>query len=111
MDEIEIEHRLTKTEQRSESNTRRIDKLEPIVNEIHTISETLVQLVGEVRHTNDAVDTLEEKVDQVDSRVGDMEKKPGDKAEKHKEMAVSAAIGTTVGAVAMAAVQAIVHFM
>lgn len=111
MDEIEIEHRLTETEQRSKSNTHRIDKLEPIVNEIHTISETLVQLVGEVRHTNDAVDKLEKKVDQIDSRVEGVEKKPGDKTEKHKEMAVSTAIGTTVGAVVMAAIQAIVHFI
>lgn len=45
MDAIEIEHRITEVEQRAKSNTHRIDKLEPIVEEIHTMSKTMVQLV------------------------------------------------------------------
>ena len=44
------ERRLTRVEARAKSNTHRIDKLEPIVEEIHTMSETMVQLVEEVKH-------------------------------------------------------------
>ena len=45
MNEIDIEHRLTDVENRAKSNTHRLDKLEPIVDEIHTMSNTMVQLV------------------------------------------------------------------
>lgn len=43
--EREFEHRLTETEQRSKSNTHRLDKLEKVTEEIHTMSGTMVQLV------------------------------------------------------------------
>ena len=42
MQEFEVLECLTKTEERSKSNTHRLDKLEPIVNEIHTMSNTMV---------------------------------------------------------------------
>ena len=45
MDEKEIVERLTKVEERSKSNTHRLEKLEPIVGEIHTMSKTMIQLV------------------------------------------------------------------
>ena len=61
MDAIEIEHRITEVEQRAKSNTHRIDKLEPIVEEIHTMSKTMVQLVEEVKHTNENVCALDER--------------------------------------------------
>ncbi len=67
MNELEYEHRITEVEQRAKSNTHRLDKLEPIINEIHTISKTLVQLVEEVRHTNETVQDLDEKVERLDS--------------------------------------------
>ena len=57
------ERRLTRVEARAKSNTHRIDKLEPIVEEIHTMSETMVQLVEEVKHTYENVCALDEKID------------------------------------------------
>lgn len=45
MQDFEMLERLTKAEERSKSNTHRLDKLEPVINEIHTMSKTLVQLV------------------------------------------------------------------
>ena len=76
MNEIDIEHRLTDVENRARSNTHRLDKLEPIVDEIHTMSNTMVQLVQEVKHTNETVNNLDAKVDRMDSRVDDMERAP-----------------------------------
>ena len=67
--EMEILERLTKVEERSKSNTHRLEKLEPIINEIHTMSNTMVQLVEEVKHTNETVSSLDEKVERMDSRV------------------------------------------
>ena len=73
MQEFELLERLTITEERSKSNTHRLDKLEPLVNEIHTMSNTMVQLVEEVKHTNETVSSLDEKLERMDSRVDLME--------------------------------------
>ncbi|WP_075678505.1 hypothetical protein [Roseburia sp. 831b] len=100
MNEIEIEHRITEVEQRSKSNTHRIDKLEPIVNEIHTMSKTMVELVGEVKHTNETVCTLDEKIDRMDARVDDMERAPADDMKNYKKTAITSIISTVAGAMA-----------
>nr|DAR79050.1 MAG TPA: hemolysin [Caudoviricetes sp.] len=100
MDAIEIEHRITEVEQRAKSNTHRIDKLEPIVEEIHTMSKTMVQLVEEVKHTNENVCALDEKVDRIDSRVDEMERAPTEDIKKYKNTAVTAIISTVAGALA-----------
>lgn len=97
MNEVEIEHRITELEQRSRSNTHRIDKLEPIVDEIHTMSNTMVQLVQEVKHTNDAVGGLDQKVDRLDSRVDDMERAPGQEWSSAKKTVFNTILGAVVG--------------
>ena len=63
MIETEYVERLTKVEERSKSNTHQIEDLKPVVNEIHTMSKTMVELIGEVRHTNENVSELKEKVE------------------------------------------------
>lgn len=111
MNEIEIEHRLTDVESRAKSNTHRLDKLEPIVGEIHTMSQTMVKLVEEVRHTNETVCSLDAKVDRMDSRVDDMEKAPAEDAKKYKTTAVTAIISTVAGAFATGLIVLIAHFI
>ena len=97
MNEIELEHRITEVEQRTKSNSHRIDKLEPIVEEIHTMSNTMVQLVQEVKHTNEAVNTIDKKVDRMDSRVDEMEKAPAKKWDKVKDKLLDLVLGAVVG--------------
>lgn len=111
MNEIDIEHRLTETESRAKSNTHRLDKLEPIVNEIHTMSNTMVQLVQEVKHTNRAVGSLDEKVDRMDSRVDEMERAPAEDAKKYKTTAVTAIISTLAGAFATGVIVLIAQYL
>lgn len=111
MDEVDIEHRITEVEQRAKSNSHRIDKLEPIVSEIHTMSNTMVQLVQEVKHTNDTVNSLDEKVDRMDSRVDAMERAPADDAKKYKTTAITAIIGTVAGAIATGLIVLIAQFI
>lgn len=55
MDEIAIEHRLSDVEARAKSNTRRIDSLERITDEIHSLAESVAQLVVELKHTNETL--------------------------------------------------------
>ena len=97
MNEIDIEHRLTDVENRAKSNTHRLDKLEPIVDEIHTMSNTMVQLVQEVKHTNEAVNNIDTKVDRMDSRVDDMEKAPAKEWSNTKRTVFNTILGAIVG--------------
>lgn len=109
--EREFEHRLTETEQRAKSNTHRLDKLEPIVNEIHTMSATMVQLVGEVKHTNENVQSLDEKIDRMDARVDDMERAPAEDAKKYKSNAIIAVIGALAGTLTTGFLAMIVQYI
>ena len=111
MNEIDIEHRPTDVESRSKSNTHRLDKLEPIVDEIHTMSNTMVQLVQEVKHTNETVNNLDAKVDRMDGRVDDMERAPAEDAKKYKSTAVTAVISTIAGAFATGIIVLIAQFI
>ena len=111
MNEIDIEHRLTDVENRARSNTHRLDKLEPIVDEIHTMSNTMVQLVQEVKHTNETVNNLDAKVDRMDSRVDDMEKAPAEDAKKYRTTAITAIISTVAGALATGIIMLIAQFI
>lgn len=97
MDAISIEHRLTEVEARSKSNTHRIDNLEPIVKEIHTMSNTMVELVQEVKHTNEAVGNLDAKVERMDNRVDEMEKAPAKDYTALKKTVVDKVVGAIIG--------------
>lgn len=77
MNELDVEHRLTAVEEKASSNVKRLNRLEPIIDEIHTMSMTMVQLVDEMKHTNESVSILNGKLDNMDERVDEMEKAPG----------------------------------
>lgn len=111
MNEIDIERRLTEVTQRSKSNSHRIDKLEPIISEIHMLSKTMVQLVEEIKHTNETVNSLDEKVDRMDSRVDAMEQAPAADAKKYKTTAITAIISTVAGAFATGLIVLIAQFI
>lgn len=93
MNDLEIEKRLTTVEERSKSNTHRIDRLEPIVEEIHRMSETLVEITNEMKHTNDSIKQIGYKVDS-------LEKEPGQKWKDSTKMLFNAILGSIGAAVA-----------
>lgn len=63
MMDLEHEKRLTEVEQRAKSNSHRLEKLEPVVEEIHNMSEILVAMTAEVKHTNENVEEIKDKVE------------------------------------------------
>lgn len=111
MNELEVERRITAVEQRARSNTHRLDKLEPIINEIHTLSKTMIQLVEEVKHTNAAVESLDEKVDRMDGRVNEMEREPVNEVKIYKRTAITAIISTIAGAAATGIIVCLSQFI
>lgn len=100
MDERDITERIIRIEERSKSNTHRLDKLEPIVDEIHAMSEAMVRLIEEVKHTNEGINGLKEKVQKIDDRVDVIEKAPGEEWSNAKKTVVTAIISTLGGAAA-----------
>lgn len=64
--QLDLEHRLTATEDREKANTRRIEKLEKIVEAIHDMSNTMVRLVEQIKATNENVQELKVKVDAIE---------------------------------------------
>ena len=108
--EMELLERLTANEQRAKSNTHRLDKMEPIVNEIHTMSNTMVQLVEEVKHTNETVSSLDEKVERMDSRVDIMERAPAEDLKAYRRTAAASVISAVAGAVVAGFLAAAVNF-
>lgn len=100
MNEVEIERRITQVEERAKSNTHRIDKAEEVVDEIHTMSKTMVELVQEIKHINKTVVSLDHKLGNLDGRVRDIERAPGEDYKKYRSTVVTAVISTIAGALA-----------
>lgn len=109
MDVLENERRLTKVEERSKSNSHRLDELEHITDEIHTMSITMVELVQEMKHTNETVTNLDAKVDRMDSRVDEMEKTPVKKYVNIKKIIIDKVVGGIVTFLLAGLIWAAVH--
>lgn len=93
MEDLTYEHRLTVVEQRSKSNTHRLDELEPIVKEIHNMSETLVEITSEMKHTNSTVNSINEKVEK-------LEQEPGNRWKDSTRAVFNAILGAIGAAIA-----------
>lgn len=104
MIETEFVERLTKVEERSKSNTHQINDLKPVVDEIHTMSKTMVELIGEVRHTNENVSELKEKVEI-------MEKEPAERWSSMKRTIFNTMVGAGAGAVATSLIYIMAQFV
>lgn len=81
--QLDIEHRLTATEDREKSNTRRIKKLEKVVDVIHEMSRTMVKLVEQMKATNEKVSSTNESVQKLETKVDAIQSEP---AEAHKQL-------------------------
>lgn len=89
---LSIEHRLTEVEYRSKSNTKRLDKLEEVTNEIHTMSNTMVKLVEQTKDTKESVNKLQEKVEAI-------EKEPAENYKQLKKTVWTSILTGVLGAI------------
>ena len=96
--EPEYIEKLTRVEERSKSNSHRLDKLEPIVDEIHTMSKAIVQLSETVKHTNETVTSLDEKIDKMDSAVDQMKAEPAENYKLAKRTMITSVVSAIFGA-------------
>lgn len=96
----EIAERLVKVEERAKSNTHQIEELKPVVNEIHTISKTMVELMGECRRTNENVDEIKQDVSKLNDKVENIEKEPAKEWSSMKRTIFNTLVGALAGALA-----------
>lgn len=93
MNEVEIENRLTKVEERAKSNAHQIEDLKPVISEIHTMSKTMVVLVEQVKSMTENVGDLNDKVDALES-------KPSVRMEQIKTAIISALATAVISGIA-----------
>lgn len=86
----EISVKLTEVDQRSKSNTHRIDKLE-------TDTKAINELATSIRVMVTKQDTLTEKVDCLTSDVKDLKSKPGKRWDSLVEKLIWAVVAAVVG--------------
>ena len=79
--------RLTKAEERAKSNTRRLDRLEKLIDEVHQQNEHMARLVAELEFTN-------RELASHDRRLREIEDQP----RKHVNMLVGALITAIITA-------------
>ena len=91
--DLDHERRLTEVEQRAKSNSHRLQELEPVVKEIHNMSETLVEMTAEMKHTNRNVEEIKDKVE-------NMEQEPARQWKDSKKAMLNAFLGAIVTALA-----------
>lgn len=91
--EMQLEHaeRLTKVEERSKSNSHRIDVVEGVVSEIKTLATNTKELTVELKHTNRNIDEIKEKVEL-------LEGEPAKKWRDYTGHAIKILIGVLIGA-------------
>ena len=74
--EISYEHRLTEVEERSKSNTHRIDKLEKDTEAINRLATSMELMASEQKHQTEAMTEIKTDVARLDSKVETIEQKP-----------------------------------
>lgn len=94
--EINFEHRLTAVEDRSASNTKRLDKLEEEQGVIHELATSIKVMAGEQKHQTEAIRSVKEQVENLGGKVDALEAKPGKKWEEASKSVLLAVIAAVV---------------
>lgn len=89
MEKEEIE-RLVEVEQRSKSNTKRIDTLEERVEDIHSLTLSVREMATEVK-------IMRQDMNKMDNRIIAIEEKPSKRLDSIWGYIVSAVIGGIIG--------------
>ena len=94
MDEATLEHRLTDIENRSKSNTKRLDELDSKVEDITDLVISVKELVLEVKH-------MREDLNETSQRVNRLEARDTEKWDKFKWLIVAGLVTVFLGYIAV----------
>jgi nitrate/nitrite-specific signal transduction histidine kinase len=96
-EKVEFEHRLTETEHRAKSNTRRVEKLELQTEAIQSLATSVEVMVKEQGHQTEAIERIEKNVEKLDGKVEILEHKPAKRWESIVEKVILTVVGAVVG--------------
>ena len=96
-EKVEFEHRLTETEQRAKSNTRRVEKLELQTEAIQRLATSVEVMVKEQGHQTEAINCIQTDVKKLDEKVEVLEHRPAKRWESIVDKAIMTIVGAVVG--------------
>lgn len=91
--DLEHESRLTAVEERSKSNTHRLDKLEESTEAISRLATSMEVMAERQEQCVTSVGTLDKKVSTLDGKVTALEQKPAKRWDGMVDKAISALVG------------------
>ena len=77
MNEQEVEARLTRVEERSKSNTHRLDDMDEKVDTLNRLATAVEVMATEQRHQTETMGEIKNDVTALGTKVDAIEKKPG----------------------------------
>lgn len=93
----EMAVKVTEVDQRSKSNTHRIDKLEQSTGAIHSLAESIAVLVNEQKNQTDTMNDIKSDVAKLDGKVEALEAKPAKKWETAVDIVFKILVTAVVG--------------
>lgn len=94
--DLEHECRLTAVEERSKSNTKRIDKLEGTTEAINRLATSMEVMAERQEQCVNSVGSLDSKVSTLDGKVTALEQKPAKRWDGMVDKAIAALVGGIV---------------
>ena len=79
MNEQEVEARLTRVEERSKSNTHRLDEMDEKVDTLNRLATAVEVMATEQKHQTETMAEIKTDVTALGTKVDAIEKKPGKK--------------------------------
>lgn len=107
MNQEEMAVKLAEVEQRSKSNTHRINELAEEIDAVNRLATAVEVMATEQKYQTEAMSNIKQSVTDLDKKVDAIERKPG----KRWDGIVDKFIGGLVGALAAAAFAGIVYLL
>ena len=89
--------KLEEVRHRSESNTRRIEKLELQTDSVQKLATSVEVMVREQSHQTEAIGRIEKNVEKLDGKVEILEHKPAKRWESVVDKGIMMVVGAVIG--------------
>jgi len=97
MNNDEMVTKITEVEQRSKSNTKRIDKLEETNEALTNLTTSVRELVIKQNYTKESIDKLDKRVSGIGTRIDNIEQKPAKRWDSIVEKIILTIIALLIG--------------
>ena len=97
MTDEEIALKMSETDHRARSNTRRIEKLELQTEALEKLATSVELLVAEQKHQTSAMMDIKSDVEKLDKKVETLEHKPAKRWESIVEKIILTVVGGVIG--------------